>query len=219
MTQHNPSGKVLILDANDTFPKQVLFEEGWSALTPGMVTRVSGPDGGEVHSVNAKKMKVRAAAGTFRGEFINIVPPQRAGKIARANSLADVSGWCPIDLDTFESDLVADVHVIGDSAASGLPKSATSANAGAKVAALAIAREFKGKRVKDPLFINTCYSKLAPDYAIGIAAVFGVDNGGSIVVRGTGSGTSPLGASPAYRKEEAEDADKWFRALIADTFT
>lgn len=219
LTQHNPTGKVLILDANGSFPKQALFEEGWSALAPGIVTRVSGPDGGQVQSVNAKKMKVRTAAGDFSGAFINIVPPQKAGKVARAAGLSDVSGWCPVDPNTFESTLVGDVHIIGDSAASGLPKSGTSANAGAKVAALAIAREFKGRRVKDSLFINTCYSKLAPDYAIGIAGVFGVDNGGNVVVRGDGSGTSPLGASPAYRRKEVEDADKWFRALIADTFT
>jgi sulfide dehydrogenase [flavocytochrome c] flavoprotein subunit len=214
-----PAAKVLILDANETFPKQALFEEGWAKLFPGMVTRIPGSKGGAVQSVDAVAMRVVAGAGSFSGAVINIIPPQRAGDLATAAGLTDQTGWCPVDPRTFASKLVPDVHVLGDAAASGLPKSATSANAGAKVAALAIAKLFAGRPVTDPLFINTCYSRLAPDYAIGIASVFGVDPvSGAIVVRNTGTGTSPLGASLGYRKEEAEDADKWFRALMSDTF-
>ena len=220
LKRNNPTAKVLILDANETFPKQALFEEGWNRLFPGMVTRLAASQGGAVQSVDAGAMRIQAVAGAFDGGVINIIPPQRAGALADATGLTDGTGWCPVDLRTFASTLVDDVHVLGDAAASGLPKSATSANAGAKVAALAVAETFAGRPVTDPLFINTCYSRLAPDYAIGIASVFGVDpKTDAIVVRHTGTGTSPLGASLCYRKEEAEDADKWFRALMADTFT
>jgi sulfide dehydrogenase [flavocytochrome c] flavoprotein subunit len=218
LKRNNPSAKVLILDANETFPKQALFEEGWDRLFPGMVTRIPASEGGAVQSVDAAAMRVVAAAGTFEAGLINVIPPQKAGALADATGLTDGTGWCPVDPRTFASTLIDDVHVLGDAAASGLPKSATSANAGAKVAALAVAESFAGRPATDPLFINTCYSRLAPDYAIGIASVFGVDADGKIVVRNTGTGTSPLGASLGYRKEEAEDADKWFRALMADTF-
>jgi hypothetical protein len=120
---------------------------------------------------------------------------------------------------TFASRLVADIHVVGDSAESGLPKSATSGNAGAKIAALAMAETFLGNKPTDPVFINTCYARMAPDYSIGIVDVFGLDANGNIKLRHKATGTTPLNASLSYHKEEAIVADKWYRSLISDTFT
>ena len=217
LSQTNPTAKVLILDANATFPKQQLFEEGWGRLYPGMVTRIVGA----VTEVDAASHTAKTANGSYKGAVVNVIPPQRAGTLATATGLTDASGWCPVDVLTFESLLAPGVHIIGDAAASGLPKSGTSASGGAKAAAEAIGNLLGGRAVTDPVIINTCYSRLAPNYAIGIASVFGRDNSGKIVVRqgGAGTGTSPLGASLAYRRTEASDASKWFRAMIADTFS
>lgn len=41
----NPTAKILILDPKETYSKQGLFEEGWAASYPGMITRV-GPEAG-----------------------------------------------------------------------------------------------------------------------------------------------------------------------------
>ena len=151
--------------------------------------------------------------------LINIIPPQKSGALAEAAGLTDATLWCPVEDRTFSSTQVADIHVIGDSAASGLPKSATSGNAGAKVAALAMAETFLGNQPTDPVFINTCYARMQPDYAIGIVDVFGLDATGKPVIRYDGAGTTPLGASLRYHAEEASQADKWFKSLVADTFS
>jgi hypothetical protein len=198
---------------------QSLFEEGWTNLYPGMVTRISGPDGGALESVDAGAMTVTCSAGTFHGDLINVIPPQKSGPLAEATGLTGDTLWCPVDDVTFASKLVADIHVIGDSAESGLPKSATSGNAGAKIAALAMAESFLGNNPTDPVFVNTCYARMAPEYSIGILDVFGLDANGNPVIRYKGTGTTPLGASLSYHKAEANVADKWYASLISDTFT
>ena len=218
-TQHNPSAKVLVLDANESFAMQPLFEEGWANLYPGMVTRIPPSQGGAIQAVDASAMTVTCGAGTFHGDLINIIPPQKSGSLAEATGLTDSTLWCPVEDQSFSSTLQPDIHVIGDSAASGLPKSGTSGNAGAKVAALAMAEIFLGHQVTDPVFINTCYSRMNPDYSIGIIDVFGLDANGAPVIRYNGTGTTPLGASLKYHKDEAQVSDKWFASLIADTFS
>jgi sulfide dehydrogenase [flavocytochrome c] flavoprotein subunit len=219
LTQNNPGARVLLLDSNDTFAMQDLFEEGWNNLYPaGTVTRISGPNGGQVTSVDTSAMTVTCGAGTFDGDLINIIPPQKSGPLAEATGLTDSTLWCPVDPTTFASTLVPDIHVIGDSAASGLPKSATSGNAGAKIAALAMAETFLGHAVTDPVFINNCYARMLPEYAIGILDVFGVDGTGHVAIRYDGKGETPLGASLKYHAQEKALADKWFKSLTSDTF-
>lgn len=216
-SQKKKGSKVLILDANDTMPKQALFEEAWSGLYPGVVTRLTASQGGTVRSVDPATLSVTADAGVFTGGLVNIIPPHKAGSVADALGLTDQTGWCPVDPMTFQSTRVPGVHVVGDAAMSGLPKSATSGNAGAKVCAKAIAAALGGAALGDPIFVNTCYSRIAPDYAIGLATVYGVQQGAVAVLNGA-TGTSPVGASRSYRKEEAEDADGWFAALMSDSF-
>lgn len=219
LSMNNPGAKVLLLDSNDTFAMQDLFEEGWTGLYPaGSITRVSGPDGGGVISVDVNASAVTCGAGTFHGDLINVIPPQKSGPLAESAGLTDSTLWCPVDPKSFASTLVADVHVIGDSAASGLPKSATSGNAGAKIAALAIAETFLGNKVTDPVFINNCYARMLPEYAIGIIDVFGLDANNQVVIRYGGKGETPLGASLKYHADEKVLADKWFKSLTADTF-
>lgn len=218
LKRSKPGAKVLILDANDTMPKQALFEEAWAALYPGMITRITGSQGGKVVAADPGTLTVTTAgAGSFTGALVNIIPPHKAGALAEAAGLVDQTGWCPVDPVTFESRRVPHVHVIGDASATGLPKSGTSGNAGAKVCAKAIAAALGGAPIGDPVFINTCYSRVAPNYAFGLATVYGVADGALTVLNGA-TGTSPTGMSAEYRKEEAEDADGWFAALKADTF-
>jgi hypothetical protein len=102
----------------------------------------------------------------------NVIPPQRAGRIAEVAGVADRSGWCPIDPVTFESKLQTGIHVIGDAAIAGaMPKSAFAANSQAKTCAAAVARLLTGAVPSVPKLINTCYSLVAPDYGISIAGV------------------------------------------------
>lgn len=125
LKQNKPKSKILILDAKEKFSKMPLFTQGWEALYPGMIEWVAATKGGIVTHVDAKKMTLTNEAGEeIKGDVINFIPPQEAATIARKANLADDTGWCPVNQKTFESTLVKNVHVIGDSSvASPLPKS------------------------------------------------------------------------------------------------
>jgi sulfide dehydrogenase [flavocytochrome c] flavoprotein subunit len=66
--------------------------------------------------------------------------------------------------------------------------------------------------------MNTCYSLVAPDYGISIAAVYRVMDNKLAVVPGS-SGVSPLDAPGDTRHQEAEYAKSWYANIIADVFT
>ena len=156
---------------------------------------------------------------THKGAVVNIIPPQQAGAIAFSSGLAD-KGWCPVNQHTFESKLVPGVHVIGDSAVAGaLPKSAHSANNIAKMTAAAIVSEFRGVKAPIPSHVNTCYSLVAPDYGISVAAVYRLGEDGILAgVKGAG-GLSPADADKEFRKKEADFGDGWYANITADSFS
>jgi sulfide dehydrogenase [flavocytochrome c] flavoprotein subunit len=179
---------------------------------------VSLSDGGKVISVNAATRTFETEFGSHKADVGNIIPPQRAGRIAALAGVADKTGWCPIDPVTFESRLVPGIHVIGDAAVAGaMPKSAFAANAQAKVCALAVARLLSGSASVEPRLINTCYSLVAPGYGISVAGVYRPVNGLLTDIEGAG-GTSPIEAPPETRALEAEYANAWFDTLTMDIF-
>ena len=159
-----------------------------------------------------------ATAGDFNADVINIIPPQKAGKLAFDASLTDNSGWCPVNHLTFESSIHKNIHVIGDSSIAGpLPKSGYAANSEAKVCASAIVALFNGKEPLQPSLINTCYSLIAPDDAITVAMVYGFEKGQIIKKPGSG-GLTPEDASDEMRKREASYAHSWFNNMTHDIF-
>ena len=77
--------KVLILDANDEFAKQRLFEEGWANLYPGMIERIHGAEAGRVTGVDVGERTLITADGARHvGDVINLIPPEMAGEIGAA---------------------------------------------------------------------------------------------------------------------------------------
>ena len=141
-----PRSKILILDAKDAFPQQRLFENAWKELYPGMIERVSLSQGGRVTSVDPATNTIVTDFGNYTAEVANVIPPQKAGRIADIAGAVDNTGWCPIDPVTFASKLVPDIHVIGDACFGGtIPKSASAANAQGKACAEAIVKLIAGK--------------------------------------------------------------------------
>lgn len=219
LTLHKPKSKVLILDANEKFPKQGLFLQGWRERYGEMVEWVPQSKGGRVTAVDSSAMWVETDGGKQQGNVVNIIPPQKAATIADKMGLTDSSGWCPVDQRSFESKLLADIYVIGDSAIAGkLPKSAAAANSEAKVCAMAVAASLAGKALDAPSFINACYSLIAPDYGISVSGVYEHTNKGIAVVDDA-FGTSPINASNKYRRKEARDAQGWYDSIRADSFS
>ncbi len=218
LSRAKPRSKVLILDAKDQFSKRPLFEEAWNALYPGVVEWVSQSQGGTVRRVDPETMTLVTDFASHRVAVANVIPPQRAGAIARAAGVADATGWCPVRPESFESTLVSGIHVIGDSCFVGaMPKSAFSANAQAKVAAHAIDAILRGATPSEPRLINTCYSLAAPDYGFTVAGVYAPQDGRLADIEGAG-GTSPLGASAEVRATEAKHARAWFANISAEAF-
>jgi NADPH-dependent 2,4-dienoyl-CoA reductase/sulfur reductase-like enzyme len=213
-----PKSKLIILDAKDAFSKQKLFQAAWRALYGDMLEWVSLSTGGKVTAVEPATNTFVTDFARHQAKVGNVIPPQKAGRIAQAAGVVDKTGWCPIDPVTFESKLVPGTHVIGDAAIAGaMPKSAFAANAQAKVCAAAVATLLAGETPVQPKLINTCYSLVAPDYGISIAGVYRMTNGVLADVDGAG-GVSPAEAPREFRAQEAAFAEGWFRTITAEVF-
>jgi NADPH-dependent 2,4-dienoyl-CoA reductase/sulfur reductase-like enzyme len=168
-----PRSKVLVLDANeDIQSKKRLFRKAWEERYPGII---------EYHP-NEALVDVDVATRTAILEFeiveadvLNVVPPQRAGRIARDTGLVTANDrWCEVDFLSYESVAVGNVHVLGDSVmgAPRMPKSGHMANQHGKVCAAAIIAMLHGDSANAaPLITNTCYSFVSDKEAMHVASV------------------------------------------------
>jgi sulfide dehydrogenase [flavocytochrome c] flavoprotein subunit len=212
-----PKSKLIVLDAKDAFSKQRLFQNAWKELYPNLEW-VSLSSGGKVTSVEPASKTVVTDFARHQAAVANIIPPQKAARIAELAQVADRTGWCPVDAMTFESKQQQNIHVIGDAAIMGaMPKSAFSANAQAKVCAAAVARLLAGQKPDEPRLINTCYSVVAPNYGFTVAGVYRPKDGVLVDVEGAG-GVSPIDAPAAARAAEASYADGWFKTITTEAF-
>lgn len=213
---HKPRSKVLVLDAKDGYSQQKLFEAAWKELYPGLIERVALSEGGRVTSVDASRNAIVTEFGDYTADVANIIPPQRAGRIATIAGAADNTGWCPIDPVSFASKLVPNIHVIGDAClAGGIPKSAGAAAAQGKACASAVVSLLAGKPPEPPRLTGACYNTVAPGYAFALSGVYRPkdDLFAEVEVR-----TSPVEATREIRAQEAESAVKWFKAITEETF-
>ena len=214
----NPRAKVLILDANEKFSKQDLFEEAWQSLYPGKIEHIPISAGGLVIGVDPARMTLQAEAGEFKVDVANVIPFQQAGRLAVDHGLADENGWCPVDPQTFESTLAPDIHVLGDSClAGGMPKSASSANSQAKVCSLAVVSLLRDREPGAMFYHNTCYSLVAPDYGFSVNTMYRYEDSRIKLVERAG-GLSPLKATMEYRSREAAYARSWYASINRDSF-
>jgi NADPH-dependent 2,4-dienoyl-CoA reductase/sulfur reductase-like enzyme len=210
-----PKSKIIVLDAKDAFSKQGLFQNAWKELYPNLEW-VGLSKGGKVNSVDVGEMTLITDFERYKGDVVNVIPPQKAGRIADLAGVTNNTGWCPINPETFESTLQSNVHVIGDATIAGaMPKSAFTANAQAKVCAAAAVKLLAGEKPDEPRLINTCYSLVAPDYGISVANLYRPKDG---VLVDAGGGVSPLNASADFRAQEAAFANGWFKTITAEVF-
>ena len=210
-----PKSKIIVLDAKDAFSKQGLFQNAWKQLYPNLEW-VGLSKGGKVNSVDAGEMTLVTDFERYKGDVVNVIPPQKAGRIADLAGITNNTGWCPINPETFESTLQPNIHVVGDATIAGaMPKSAFTANAQAKVCAAAAVKLLAGEKPDEPLLINTCYSLVAPDYGISVANLYRPKDG---VLVDAGGGVSPLNASAAFRAQEAAFANGWFKTITEEVF-
>lgn len=218
--EHKPNSRIVILDAKDNFSKQGLFTDAWQQLYPGMINWIGLSNDGRVVRVDASKREVETEFGTlYQADVLNVIPAQKAGWIAEQAGVTNASGWAPVHAHNFESQLVANVYVIGDATiAAPMPKSGFCANSQAKVAAAAIVASFAGVAAPSPFFTNTCYSLVAPDYGISVAGIYNLDADGNLQEVPGAGGLSPREATASWRQTEAANAHRWYNAICQDTW-
>lgn len=210
--QYKPKSKVLVLDANsDIVSKAALFRGVWAERYKGIVEYRPNS---ELVEFDVKGNIARMQVEDVKASVFNIIPPQRAGNIAR--ELITVNRqWCGVEFLGFESSKIPGVHVIGDAIAPApaMPKSGFMANNHAKVAVDAVIAKLTGQPVnQDPIIANTCYSFLTTTEAVHVASVHKYDRDQKTLVIVKGSG----GLSPGRTALEGEYAYAWARNIWAD---
>ncbi len=213
LRDNNPRAKVLIFDANNRFPKQDAFAHAWQSLYPGMIEWIPVVEDGAVVRVAPAEMILYTSHGAHRVDVANIIPPQAPGLPAVQSGLAADHGWCPINPESFESTLIAGVHVIGDACiADPMPKSASAANSQARQCALAITAALEGREAPAPQFQSVCYSMLARNRALSIHGRYRLTDGAiEQIVLSEDPGS-------ARAEQEAQNAEHWYRRIVSDSF-
>jgi len=224
LKNNKPKSKVLILDPKTKFSKMGLFTQGWKDLygygtDNSMIEWRGAAQEAGVVKVDAASRTVTTQFGDeVKADVLNVIPAQKAGKIAFAAGLTNKKGWCPINLQTFESTIHKGIHVLGDaSVAKGMPKSGYSANSQGKVCAAAVAAMLSGGDAPVPAYVNTCYSIVGADYGISVAAVYRLAADGSKITKMSG-GLTATDASAETRRREAMYALSWFDNITNDIF-
>jgi sulfide dehydrogenase [flavocytochrome c] flavoprotein chain len=211
---NKPNSKIIVLDANpEIVSKKGLFTKVWAEMYAGMIDYRPN---NLVIEVEAATKTVKTDFETVKADVLNIIPPQRAGKPAQMAGLVEKDyPWCEVSFLSYESKLVPNVHVIGDSVSAGLPKSAHMATSQARVCANAIVALMSDQAPDPaPVFANTCYSYVNDKQAIHVANVYRYDEAKKIMVSAEGGGVSQ---NPS--EQEGQYASAWAANIWSDVLT
>lgn len=210
-----PRSKVIILDANpEVQSKKALFTVAWRERYRGIVDY--RPDS-ELVDVDVATLTARLDFDEVKADVLNVIPPQRAGAIARQLGMANANErFCQVDFLNYESTAQKNIHVLGDAIQTAplMPKSGHIANQQAKVCAAAIVAMLTGQEVNaSPVIANACYSYIDDRRAAHVASVHAYDAQAKTmtVVPGTSA------VSDVASLQEGEFAAAWARNIWADT--
>ena len=207
-----PKSKLLVLDANpEVQSKKALFEKAFKDHYSGILEYRPNA---EIKEVSGKVAKLEFE--DVRADVLNVIPPQRAGDIARTAGLVNInSRWVGVNWLTMESTVAPGVHVLGDATVPAplMPKSGHMANQHAKVAAAAVIQLLKGEAVSaTPVVMNTCYSFVTARDVVHVASVHQYDATDKTFKTVPGSG----GVSAAANQIEGRYALSWAQNIWDD---
>ncbi len=212
---NNKKAKIILLNGNAKTEDLAIFEDYWQQHYPGMIeaqwqTNVSAIAGNSVTT----------SAGNTTANLLNVVAANRAGNLALKAGLTDSSGWCPVAAGTFESSKQKGIYVIGDAITPelGLSKTAQSANAQAKLCAIAMANQVQGKAVLQdlPPLIDSEYAILNNDYAIFRTKVFRINADKKLTQ--VSHGKSQIDDPEKQAQREVLYAQSWFNNITHEMF-
>ena len=211
--QHKPKSKIILLDADvDIISKGPMYRQAWKTMYEGMIDYRPNS---RVVKVDASTMTVSTEFEDVKGDVLNIIPRGRAGDVcALAGVRADTAGiWCPVNGVTYESPKAQFVHVIGDSVASNMPKSAHVSNNQAKICAAALVEIFNGREPDPyPVIGSTSYSATSDHTSGPIAVVMRYDPDKEAYIRQPKGGASEVGDETNF-----EYMKSWAENIWADT--
>ena len=216
LKRENPTAKILIIDPKEKFSKQALFEEGWNNHYGGMIERI-GPDfGGTNVELRPDAMEVVIDGEVNAVDVCNVIPAQKAGRIAEIAGITNDKGWAPVVAHTMQSREDENIHVLGDASHQGdMPKSGFSANSQAKVAAMAVRGALTGSKVFPAKFNNTCWSLIDTDDGVKVGAAYEATDE---KIAKTSGFISQTGEDRATRKATYDESVGWYAGIAADMF-
>ena len=209
-----PASKIIVLDANpEIVSKKDLFTKVWAETYAGMIDY--RPNSSLV-DVDLKRRSVTTEFEALGADVLNVIPPQRAGKVAQVAGVANVDKrWCEVDFLSYESRLIPNIHIIGDSVSAALPKSAHMATSQARICANAIISLFNQVQPDpEPVFANTCYSFINDKMAMHVANVYRYDAVKKMMIPAEGGGVSDFPS-----ELEGDYAQAWAKNIWSDVLT
>lgn len=209
-----PRSKIIILDANDDVQaEKAVFSGVWAGRYKGYIDYRPNS---ELVDVDLATLTAKLAFEDVKADVLNVIPPQRAGSIARQLGMANANDrFCQVDFLTYESIARPNIHVLGDSiqVAPLMPKSGHMANQQAKVCAAAVIAQFDGRNaVGAPTFASICYSYVAANEVVHVASVHRYDSAQKTMLVASGSGETTVTPS----EQEAINAEAWAKNIRAD---
>jgi len=181
-----------------------------------MIERV-GPDfGGDKVEVRPDTMELVIDGEATKVDVCNVIPAQKAGRIAELAGVTNDKGWAPVEAFGMTSKMDPNIHVLGDASQQGdMPKSGFSANSQAKVCAMAVRGALTGSKVFPAKFANTCWSLIESDDGIKVGASYEATDE---KIKNTGGFISKNGEDAATRKATYEESVGWYAGITADMF-
>ena len=213
----SPGGKLVVLDANPDFvAEKDNFSSVFHGLYGGVIEYVTNAS---VTQVDPASMRVSTTQGVFRGDVVNLIPRQKAGKLIVGSGLANATEgrFAGVNVLSYASTVAgADkVHIIGDSSATTQPKAGHIANQEAKVCADAIVRLLAGGSPDPaPVTNSACYSTITMSQAAWLTAVFQY-NATTASMQAVAASSA---ASVGWDSGNFREMNTWFNALMADSF-
>lgn len=214
LKRNKPGAKVLVLDENDDIiAEKKSFSYAFNTIHAGVIAYEPAVS---IRSVDAASRTAYTNIGAIRGDVLNVIPAQRAGKLVHTAGLANVSGrWAGVDVLSYESTGAVGIHIIGDAAATTQPKAGHIANQEAKVCADAIVRGLMGQAPdQKPVTNSACYSPITSTTASWLTAVFAYDP----LTRTMKVVPGASGEADTASTKNFKQMSKWFGELMLDSF-
>jgi len=218
MLKRKGGGQVIILDANDSIQAEKhTFSSAFGGTYKNIIDYRPGTN---IESVNSDHRIAETEVDAIQANVLNIIPNQRAINLLIENGLTDNQNWAPVDPITYESLIpeFSGVYVIGDTQATGQPKSGHIANSQAKICADAVIRSLykldthHQERVENITTNSACYSPITYDEASWLTANFAYDQSTSAME------LVHIGEAKNWNKENYKQMYTWASNLFNDSF-